>query len=278
MPDARWRRDEVDAGIGLEQRQQVVARLLDDVELTGEQRIDGLLRIGDGAPFDAVDLHDLAAGKTRGRLRARLVLVELDVDRLVAGLPLVLLEDERTRAREVGDLRIGIGVGDALRHHEGHVGGRLAQAEQHEARLFLQLDGEALGVDRRHAVDEAHQLLADAVLGAPALDGGDAVFRRHRLAVVPQKSVAQRERVGETVGRDLPLLRHLRLDFALLVLCEQRVVDHVAVVADDVGGRPDRVEDLQVRVHVDAQRLLREGAGGTEPQCHEREERHEQGR
>jgi hypothetical protein len=33
---------------------------------------------------------------------------------------------------------------------------------------------------------------------------------------------------------------HLRLDLALRVEGEQRVVDHVAVVADDVGGGPDR--------------------------------------
>ena len=42
-------------------------------------------------------------------------------------------------------------------------------------------------------------------------------------------------------------------------VAEQRVVDHVAVVADDVGGGPDRIEDLEVRVHHGPQRLLRVG-------------------
>ena len=41
---------------------------------------------------------------------------------------------------------------------------------------------------------------------------------------------------------------------------EQRVVDHVAVVAGDIGRRPDRIEDLQIRMHHDAQGRL--GHGG----------------
>ena len=81
--------DELDVRLALEQRQQIVRRRLDVVDLAGEQRIHRLLVVGDRQPFDAVDLDDLAAGKARGRLRARLVLVELDVDRLVARLPLV---------------------------------------------------------------------------------------------------------------------------------------------------------------------------------------------
>src|SRR5262249_48088473 len=44
---------------------------------------------------------------------------------------------------------------------------------------------------------------------------------------------------------------------ALLVHGEQGVVDHVAVVAADVGGGPDRIDDLEVRVHDRAQRDLR---------------------
>ena len=71
------------------ERQQVVRRLLDEVDLAGEQRVDRRLLVGDGAPFDAVDLDHLAAGQARGRLGARLVLVELDVHRLVARLPFV---------------------------------------------------------------------------------------------------------------------------------------------------------------------------------------------
>ena len=48
---------------------------------------------------------------------------------------------------------------------------------------------------------------------------------------------------------------------------EQRVVDHVAVVAGDVRGGPDRVDDLEVRVHHRLERDLRarslQGAANT---------------
>ena len=112
------------------------------------KRVDRLLRVGNGAPLDAIHLGDLAARETRGRLGARLVLVELDVNGLVAGLPFILDEDEGAGSREILDLLVGVGVGDALGHHERHVGRRLRQAEQHEAGRFLELDGESLGIDR----------------------------------------------------------------------------------------------------------------------------------
>src|SRR5204863_469332 len=49
---------------------------------------------------------------------------------------------------------------------------------------------------------------------------------------------------------------HLRPDLVLLVGGEQRVVDHVAVVAAHVRGGPDRIEDRQVRVRHDAQHFV----------------------
>src|SRR5262245_34775663 len=88
------RNDNIYVRILLQGWKQVVAGRLDEVDLALRQRIDRLLRVGDGAPFDAIDLGDLAARKARGRLGARLVLVELDVDGLVAGLPFIPDEDE----------------------------------------------------------------------------------------------------------------------------------------------------------------------------------------
>ena len=73
---------------------------------------------------------------------------------------------------------------------------------------------------------------------------------------MPQQSVAQGEGVAFTIRRGFVLLHHLRLDLALFILREQRVVDHVTVVADDVGRGPDRIQDLQIRVHDDTQRGL----------------------
>jgi hypothetical protein len=88
---------------------QVVRRLLHEVDLAGEERVDRLLLIGDCAPFDPVDLDDLAAGQARRRLGARLVVGIADVDDLLAGLPFVLLEDERAGADVVVDLLEGVG-------------------------------------------------------------------------------------------------------------------------------------------------------------------------
>ena len=73
---------------------------------------------------------------------------------------------------------------------------------------------------------------------------------------MPHQAIAQRKGVALAVGRGFVLLHHLRLDLALFILREQRVVDHVAVVADDVGRGPDRIQDLQIRVHDGAQRGL----------------------
>src|SRR5262249_693868 len=64
-------------------------------------------------------------------------------------------------------------------------------------------------------------------------------------------------RVRELVRADLVLVHHLRADIALRIHGEQRVVNHVAVIAHDVGSGPDRIHDLEIRVHDNAQRGLR---------------------
>ena len=220
--------------------EEVGRRHLDDVDLALQQCIDRGRRVADGEPFDAIDLGDLAAGQHRGRLVARLVLRVLDVDDLLAGLPFVLLEDERARAGVVVDLLVGIGLGDPLGHHEGHVGRGLAQRLEHQAERLLEHDREGLVVERLDLADRGHQLLAERVARRPALDRGDAVLGGDRLAVVPFEAVAQGEGPGQLVGRGLVLVDHLRLDLAVGILGEQHVVDHVAVIAGDERRGPDR--------------------------------------
>jgi hypothetical protein len=142
--------DEMDVRVLGEQRQQVVRRRFDVIDLAGEQRVDDLLLIGHRQPLDPVDLGGLAAGETGRRLGARLVFVEFDVDRLVARLPFVLFEHERTGTGEIGNLRVRVGVGDALGHHERHVRGRLAERKDQKAGRLLELDGEGVGALRAH--------------------------------------------------------------------------------------------------------------------------------
>ena len=259
--------DELDRFVGLDQRIKIVWWRFDDVDLASQQRVDRLLMVADRTPLDPVDLHHLAASKTRSRFRAGHILVVLHVYGLVAGLPFVRLEYERSGADELRQLRVGIAIGHALGHHEWHVRRRLAERGQNEAGRLLQLHREGLRVDRGQLGDEAHQLLAHAVLRTPTLDRGYAIFGGDRLAVVPGEARAQRECEGELVGRSLVLLDHLRLDFALRIHREQCVVDHVAVIAGDVGRSPDRIDDLQVGVHHDFEGGLRHRRQSGQGRC-----------
>ena len=54
---------------------------------------------------------------------------------------------------------------------------------------------------------------------------------------------------------DPVLADHLRVLGKLSVAGEQRVEDHIAVIADDVGGGPERVEHAQIGLRNKAQRL-----------------------
>ena len=255
LAPVRVRRQELDVRVLLQERQEVVRRRLDVVDLALRQRVDLGLRVGDPEPLDPVDLHDLGSGEAGGRVRARLVFRVLDVDRLLAGLPVLVPEGERPRAGEVGDLLVRVGVGDALRHHEGHVGAGLGERLEHEPVGLLERHPDGLFVRRLEAGDEGQELLPHGVAGPPALERGDAVLGRDRLAVMPCEPVPQGEGPGQLVGRDLVAIDHLRAHLELVVEREQGVVDHVAVVDGDQRRRPDRVDDLEVRVQGGAQRL-----------------------
>ncbi len=156
----------------------------------------------------------------------------------------------------VVDLLAGVGLGDLLRHDEG-VARRLAQRLQHDAGRRLEHDLEGLGIDGFDVDHLGPEHLPQRIAHRPALERGDDVRRRDRRAVVEFETVAQGEGPGELVVAHLPRVDHLRLDLEIAVQREQRVVDHVAVVADDVGGRPDRIEDLEIGVVDHSQSRLR---------------------
>ena len=197
--------------VGLQHRQQIERQVFHEIDVAGLQRVHRGLRVGHRQPFDAVDLDHLAAGGPARRLLARHVVVVLLVGHLHAGLEFSLHEFERAGADLLGDRLARLGLGQPLRHHERHQRRRLAERLQHQAVGLLQLQRDGLVVGRLDAGGEIHQLLAHAVVLAPALQRGDAVFRRDRLAVMPFQAVAQGEGVGELVVADLPV-RHLRLD------------------------------------------------------------------
>src|SRR3546814_2349821 len=61
-----------------------------------------------------------------------------------------------------------------------------------------------------------------------------------------EQAVAEREGPHQAVRAGRPGVDHLRLDLVVRIRREQRVPDHVGMVPGDVGGGPDRIDDLEV--------------------------------
>ena len=179
----------------------------------------------------------------------------------MAGFPLFFDEFERAGADRLWDLLVRVGLGQPLRHHERHVARQLAESIEDQRERRFQLYRECLVVDRLHLADGFHQLLAERVAFAPALDGGDAIGGAHRLAVMPLQPVAQDEAVAQLVVAGSPAIDHLRLRLEILVEREQRIEDQVTKIARDIGGRPNRVDAAQIRLRNEPQGFLRSALG-----------------
>ena len=206
-------------------------------------------------PFYPIDLDHLAARGPVRRLAARNVVGVFHVDDEVAGLVLFLDEFERPRPDHLGDLLVWVGLGQPLRHDERRQARHLGKAVDQQRERLLQIDREILVVAALHVGDCGGERLAECVARHPAFDRGDAVGPAYRLPVMEFEAVAQRETVVELVRRDLELADHLGLRPELGVDREQRVEHHVAVVAGDVGRRPDRIEHLHIGLRDKAQGL-----------------------
>ena len=154
------------------------------------------------------------------------------------------------------DLLLRVGERVLLAHDGGDRAAALAEQFQHHAVGFAQHHLESLVVDRLERRDIAQQALADAVLGAPALERGDDVLGGDRRAVVEFEPVPQSESIGETVGADLVLADHLRLRLLVGVVAEQRVVDQRAMDVGDGLRGPDRIDHAHIGVHHGAQHLF----------------------
>ena len=239
----------MNVGVGFQQREQVMRHRLHVVNLSGEQGVHCRLVILDGNPLHAVHVDGLASGHPIRRLAASLVVGILDEHGAVAGLPLILLEDEGAGTRVVLDLLVRRSVGDTLGHDERHIGTWLGQGVQHKPKWLFQYKLNGVAVLCRQALRVLHEHLAHAVLLAPAVERGHHVCRRHGGAVVEHQPVAQGHRVSELVVAHRVVSHHLRLDVQVAVERKQRVIDHVPVVAGHVRRGPDRVNDLEVRVH-----------------------------
>ncbi len=233
---------------------EVGGRELPVVELAGLERAGRCCGVRHVAPHHAIEVDVLAAGRAAGRLAPRHVVRVARVDHLVARLPLLLDELERSRADRVLHLLVGRQGGQPGGHDERHVARGLAERLQDQAERLLQLEHEALPVRGLQLAGGGEHELAERILLAPADQRGNAVLRGHRRTVVEAEAVAQREAVLHGIAADRVLVDHLRLDLQVGVGGEERVPHQVGVVAREVGARPDGVEDLEVADRDEAQR------------------------
>jgi hypothetical protein len=159
-----------------------------------------------------------------------------------------LAVDERAGADDLGDALVAGRLGNALGHHEGDGADGIAERVDDEAGRLLQRQHESFRIRRLERGCDREDATAERAAGAPAAQRRHAIGRRDRLAIMPFQSVAQREAVGQAIGRDFPVLHHLRLDIALGILREQRVEHHVAERARNIGRGKMRIERDDLRL------------------------------
>jgi hypothetical protein len=121
---------------------------------------------------------------------------------------------------------------------------------------FDEIERKGVVVNRCNLRGSLHEQLPKAISLSPSFNGLNAVFRVHGLPVVPSEAVAQGEYIPQAIGRYLGSINHLRFNLMVGIGAEKGVVDKIAVVARDIGGRPDGIENLQVSLCNEAQCLL----------------------
>ena len=224
---------------------------LDERLLVGEDRhreIDrprlevdqALARVGIDLEHDAVEVRAVAP-----------VAVEAVDDDLLALVP--GLERERPGADGVLGERVAPRADPGRRHHREH----REVAEQRRVRTAdVDLDG--VGVDRDDLLDVLEQRAPVAAARAEVVRVAgveQALEREHdrvgveRRAVVEDDLVAELERPGLAVGRDLPAGRQARLDVGRPRLPADEALEH-------------ELADLDRLAVGDAHRVERDGVGG----------------
>jgi hypothetical protein len=108
-------------------------------------------------------------------------------------------------------------------------------------RLF-QRQHEGLGIAGFERGGNGEDAAAERTALTPATQRRHAIGGCDRLAIVPLQAIAQRETIGQSVGRNVPVLHHLGLDIALGILSEQGVEHHEAKGARNIGRGKMRIE------------------------------------
>ena len=246
---------------------QVGRHLLPPVDLAGVERRRRGGRIGNVDPLDAVDLDDLAAGRPRRRLLARHVVGVLHVHRPCCPAPTRALTNlNGPGADRLGDVRRRVGLRDALGHDERHVRRRLRERLERERERLLQLERERLVVRPPSTLRSPRRASGRARRASPS--ARSTRCSRPSAPAAPSWNLSPSRSVNVYVSLS-SLTSYLSTicgcDLELRVGREQRVVDHVAVIAGDVRGGRDRVEDAQVGLRDELENLLPEPARPAQP-------------
>ena len=128
-----------------------------------------------------------------------------------------------------------------------------ASASISSGKRAVQPKAESPVVQRRQFLGAGGQHLAHRAAAHPAAQRDDAILRPHPLAVMEFQASAQGDGAGPAVILEQMTLGHLRMGAELVVHAIERVPDHVAMVADDVGGDRDRVQPAEIGLRHEAQ-------------------------
>ena len=128
-----------------------------------------------------------------------------------AGIVLARAEAEGPAADRLADLLERVGRGDPLRHDEGGRVGWAGERGEQAREGAGQPEAQAPVVERGQLGDQRLQLLAVGIALHPALEGGDAIHRPHRLAIMEAQAGPQSESIDPPVILDRMAFGHLRL-------------------------------------------------------------------
>ena len=227
--------------VALQSRDQINRRVLPPVDLVVHQRRHRRRRIRHDRPHHAVEMRHLRPGGKAVRAARRprhIIRIALHHDARARN-PLIGLELERPAANHLGNLTVGVGLGDPLRHHRRGV---LRQRIRQQPERLLQLDLDHLVRRRTHLIHRQRQRLPQRIALVRPRHRSHRIARQNRRAVMELQPVAQRDLPNLAIGRSGGAGRHLRMRRAALVHPIQRVINRQRNVARHIRRRPNRVQ------------------------------------
>ena len=238
-----------------QQRLQIRMRPFPPINLAILQGGGGRRWVWQDMPFNAPEMRNLAAGCPGRRFLAWLIGIKLLINHAAAGIIFAGDEAIRARADHLRDTAIGIGLGQAFGHDEGHGGIRLGQRIQQKREGALQADFDGAVIHRAPFIHLAQQQLAEGLTRAPALQACDTIAGAHRLPIMETQTGAQRNAPALAIIQGFGAFGHLRLRLQFRIHAKKRVKNMPAVIAGHGCGGENRVQHTQIGLRHKAERL-----------------------